>query len=148
MGAEGQPTAPNVPAAAMKSILPEVRRVEGGKSRQGRAGAGAAEGRDSGVRTGGRELTGKGGKGQAGESGPAMRQGTKKGKGEKGRAGATVAAAPTLVPAAAARVAPTGQHGGAGGGGERGVPPADGSVRGAGAHGAPAPSPPGPEVWA
>ena len=61
-----QPAAPNVPAAAMKSVLPEVRRKEEGKSRRGRAGAGASEGGDIGVRTGGRGHTGKGGKGQAG----------------------------------------------------------------------------------
>ena len=30
-GGPGQPSAPNVPAAAMKSILPEVRRQEEGK---------------------------------------------------------------------------------------------------------------------
>ena len=32
-GGQGQPTAPNVPAAAMKSILPEARTKEEGKSR-------------------------------------------------------------------------------------------------------------------
>ena len=54
-------------------------------------------------------------------------------------------AATTLVQAAAAGVAPTGQCGSAGGGGEGGAPPAGGAVRGAGARGAPAPSPPAPE---
>ena len=34
-GRQQQPTAPNVPAAAMKSILPEVRMKEEGKSRRG-----------------------------------------------------------------------------------------------------------------
>ena len=63
-----QLTAPNVPAAAMKLILPEVRRKEEGKGRRGRTGAGVAERGDSGVRTGGREQTGKGGKGQVGAS--------------------------------------------------------------------------------
>ena len=49
-GGPGQPAAPNVPAAAMKSVLPEVPRKEEGKSRQGRADAGAADSADSGVR--------------------------------------------------------------------------------------------------
>ena len=40
----------------------------------------------------------------------------------------TVAAAPSLVQAAAAEVAPTGQCGGKGGGGEGGAPPAGGAV--------------------
>ena len=69
-------------------------------------------------------------------------------RGKRGWAGATVAAAPTLVQAAAARVAPSGQRGAAGGGGEGGTPPPDSAVRGAGAHAAPALSPPGPEAWA
>ena len=55
-----------------------------------------------------------------------------------------MAAAPTLVQAVAAEVAPTGQCGGKGGGGEGGAPPAGGAVRGAGARGAPALSPPAP----
>ena len=38
-GGPGQQAAPNVPAAAMKSVLPEVRRKEEGKSRRGQAGA-------------------------------------------------------------------------------------------------------------
>ena len=36
-GGPGQPVAPYVPAAAMKSILPEVLKKEEGKSRRGRA---------------------------------------------------------------------------------------------------------------
>ena len=83
-GGKGQLTAPNVPAAAMKSILPEVQRKEEGKSRRGRAGAGAAEGGDSGVRTGGREQTGKEGKGQAGASGARQAAGHREGNGGKG----------------------------------------------------------------
>ena len=47
----GQPTAPNVPAAAMKSILPEVRRQEEGKGGRGQQAASAAGSRDSSVRT-------------------------------------------------------------------------------------------------
>ena len=62
--------------------------------------------------------------------------------------GATVAAAPTLVQAAAAEVAPRGQCCGEGGGGEGGGPPTGGAVRGAGARGAPAPSPPAPRAIA
>ena len=41
-GGPGQPSAPNVPAAAMKSILPEVRRQEEGKGGRGQLEAGAA----------------------------------------------------------------------------------------------------------
>ena len=83
-GGQRQPMAPNVPAAAMKSILPEVRKKEEGKGTRGRTGAGAAEGGDSGVRTGGREQTGKGEKGQVGRQGQGRRQGTRKGQGDKG----------------------------------------------------------------
>ena len=53
-GGPGQPTAPNVPAAAMKSILPEVRRKEEDQGRRGQPAAGAAESGDSSVRTEGR----------------------------------------------------------------------------------------------
>ena len=45
-GGPGQPAAPNVPAAAMKSILPEVRRKEEGKGRRGLTEVGAAESGD------------------------------------------------------------------------------------------------------
>ena len=55
----GQPMAPNVPAAAMKSILLEVRRREEGKGGRGQPAAGAAGSRDSSARTGGRGRTGK-----------------------------------------------------------------------------------------
>ena len=83
-GGPGQPAAPNLSAAAMTSILPEVRRKEEGKSRRRRAGAGAAEGGDSGVRTGGQGQTGKGGKGQAGVSGARRATRHHDGKGGKG----------------------------------------------------------------
>ena len=133
-GGQGQPAAPNMPEAAMNSILPEVRRKEEGKSRRGRAGAGAAdvqEQRSAHRRTGadrqGRERAGGGVRGQACGRAP---------RGERGT--------PTLVQAAAAGVAPTGQCGGGGGGGEQSAPPADGTVGGTGAHRAPAPSPPSP----
>ena len=67
--ATNQPhSAPNVPAAAMKSILPEVRRQEEGKGGRGQPEAGAAGSGDSSVSAGGRGRTGKGGKGQAGTS--------------------------------------------------------------------------------
>ena len=68
-GGPGQPSAPNVPAAAMKSILPEVRRQEKGKGGRGQAEAGAAGSGDSSVSARGRGRTDKGGKGQAGMSG-------------------------------------------------------------------------------
>ena len=83
-GGQRQPTAPNVPAAAMKSNFPEVQRRAEGKGRRGRKGTGATQGRDSGVRTGGREHTGKGGKGQVGASGARQAARLQKGKGEKG----------------------------------------------------------------
>ena len=79
-----QPAAPNVPAAAMKCILSEVRRKEEGKSRRGQAGAGAAEGGDRGVSKGRQEQTGKGGKGQAGASGARHATGHQEVKGGKG----------------------------------------------------------------
>ena len=65
-GGPGQLSAPNLPAAAMKSILPEVRRQEEGKGGRGQLEAGAAGSGDSSVSAGGRGRTGKGGKGQAG----------------------------------------------------------------------------------
>ena len=68
-GDPGQPMAPNVPVAAMKSILPEGRRQEEGKGGRGQPAARAARSGDSSARTGGRGRTGKGGKGQAGTSG-------------------------------------------------------------------------------
>ena len=80
-GGPGQPTAPNVPAAAMKSVLPEVRRKEEDKGRRGKPAAGAAESGDSSVRTGGRGRTGKGGKGQARTSGARHARGHQEGKG-------------------------------------------------------------------
>ena len=79
--------------------------------------------------------------------GGCTREGTPGRKGGKREwTGATVAAAPTLVQAAAAEVAPRGQCGGKGGGREGGAPPAGGAVRGAGARGAPAPLPPAPRA--
>ena len=82
-GAPGQLTAPNVPAAAMKSILPEVRRQEEGKAGRGRPAAGAPGRGDSSVRTTGRGRTGKGGKGQAGTSGAEQEKEHQAGKGGK-----------------------------------------------------------------
>ena len=66
-GGPGQPSAPNVPAAAMKYILLEVRRQE-----EGKGGRGQLEGLD------------KGGKGQAGTSGAVHAKGHLAGKGGKG----------------------------------------------------------------
>ena len=83
-GGPGQPSAPNVPAAAMKSILPEVRRQEEGKGGGGQLEAGAAGSGDSSVSAGGRGRTGKGGKGQAGTSGAVHAKGHLAGKGGKG----------------------------------------------------------------
>ena len=80
-GGPGQPWAPNVPAAAMKSILPEVRRQEEGKGGRGQQEAGAAGSGDSSVSAGGRGRTGKGGKGQAGTSGAVHAKGHQAGKG-------------------------------------------------------------------
>ena len=82
-GGQRQRTAPDVTAAAMKSILLAVRRKEDGKGRRGRTGAGAAEGGDSAVRTGGQGQTGKGGKGQVGASGANKAAGHQEGKGGK-----------------------------------------------------------------
>ena len=83
-GGPGQLTPPNVPAAAMKSILPEVRRQEEGKGGRGQPAAGAAGSGDSSVRTGGRGRTGKGGKGQAGTSQAGHAKGHQEGRGGKG----------------------------------------------------------------
>ena len=83
-GGPGQPTAPNVPAAAMKSILPEVRRQEEGKGGRRQQAASTAGSGDSSVRTGGRGQTGKGGKGQAGTSGARHANGRQEGKGGRG----------------------------------------------------------------
>ena len=82
-GGPGQLTSPNVLAAAMKSILPEVRRKEEDKGRRGQPVAGAAESADSSVRTAGRGRTGKGGKGQAGTSGARHATGYQEGNGGK-----------------------------------------------------------------
>ena len=83
-GGPGQLSAPNVPAAAMKSILPEVRRQEEGKGGRGQLEAGAAGSGDSRVSTGARGQTGKGGKGQAGATGALHAKGHLAGKGGKG----------------------------------------------------------------
>ena len=80
----GQPSAPNVPAAAMKSILPEVRRQEEGQGGRGHPEAGAAGSGDSSVSAGGRGRTGKGGKGQAGTLGAVHAKRHVAGKGGKG----------------------------------------------------------------
>ena len=82
-GGPGQPSAPNVPAAAMKFILPEVRRQEEGKGGRGQLEAGAAGSGDSSLSNGGRGRTGKGGKGQAGTSGAVHAKGHLAGKGGK-----------------------------------------------------------------
>ena len=83
-GGPGQPSATNVPADAMKSILPEVRRQEEGKGGRGQLEAGAAGSGDSRVSTGGRGRTGKGRKGQAGTSGAVHAKGHLAGKEGKG----------------------------------------------------------------
>ena len=83
-GGPGQPSAPNVPAAAMKSILPELRRQEEGKGGRGQPEAGAAGSGDSSVSAGGKGQTGQGGKGQAGTSGAVHAKGHLAGKGGKG----------------------------------------------------------------
>ena len=70
-------------AAAMKAILPGVRRQEEGKGGRGQLEAGAAGSGDSSVSTGGRGRTGKGGKGQAGTSGAVHGKGHLAGKGGK-----------------------------------------------------------------
>ena len=83
-GGPGQPSAPNVPAAAIKSILPEVRRQEEGKGGRWQLEAGAAVSGDSSVSTGGKGRTGKKGKGQAGTTGAVHAKGHLAGKGGKG----------------------------------------------------------------
>ena len=82
-GGPGQLTAPNVAAAAKKSILPEVRRREEDKGRRGQSAAGAAGSGDSSVHSGRRRQTGKGGKGQAGTSGARHATEHQEGKGGK-----------------------------------------------------------------
>ena len=76
--------APNVPAAAMKSILPEVRRQEEGNGGRGQLEAGAAGRRDSSVSAGGSGRTGKGGEGQAGTLEAVHAKGHLAGKGGQG----------------------------------------------------------------
>ena len=83
-GGPGQPSAPNVLAAAMKSIFPEVRRQEEGKGGQGQLEAGAAGSGYGSVSTGGRGRTGKKRKGQAGTTGSVHAKGHLAGKGGKG----------------------------------------------------------------
>ena len=83
-GGPGQLSAPNVLAAAMKSILPEVRGQKEGKGGRGQPEAGAAKRGDSSVSAGERGRTGKGGKGRAGTSGAVHAKGhqaEKRGKG-------------------------------------------------------------------
>ena len=82
-GGPGHPSAPNVPAAAMKFILSEVRRQEEGVGGQGQPEVGAAGSGDSSVSVGGRGRTGKGGKGQAGTLGAVQAKGHLAGKGGK-----------------------------------------------------------------
>ena len=83
-GGPGKPSARNMPAVAMKSILPEVRRQEEGKGGRGQPEAGAAGSGDSCVRAGGKGRTSKGGKGQAVISGAGQAKGHQAGKGGKG----------------------------------------------------------------
>ena len=87
-GGQRQRTAPKMPTAPMTSILPEVQRKEKCKGsedeQEARQGAGATEGGDSRVRTGGREQTGKGGKQQVGASGTRQEARHQEGKGGKG----------------------------------------------------------------
>ena len=83
-GGKRQPTAPDVPATAIKSILLEVQRKKEGKGTRGLTGARATEGGDSGMRTGGQVQTGKVGKGQVGVSGARQAAGHQEGKGGKG----------------------------------------------------------------
>ena len=83
-GGLGQPSAPNVPAAAMKSILLEVQRQEEGKGGRGQLEAGAAGSGDSSVSTGGKGRTDKKGKGQAGTTGAVHAKGHLAGEGGKG----------------------------------------------------------------
>ena len=83
-GGPAQPEAPNVAAAAMKSILCEVQRQEEGKGGRGQPAAGAAGSEDSSVPTGGRGRTGKGVKGQAGTPGAGQAKGHQARKGGKG----------------------------------------------------------------
>ena len=83
-GGPGQLSAPNVPAAAMKSILLEVRRQEEGKGGRWQLEAGAAGSGDGSVSTGGRGQTGKKRKGLAGATGAVHAKGHLAGKGGKG----------------------------------------------------------------
>ena len=83
-GGSGQLLAPNVPAAAMKSILSEVRRLEEGKGGRGQPEAKAAGSGDSSVSAGGRWRTGKGGKAQTGTSGAVQAKRHLAGKGGRG----------------------------------------------------------------
>ena len=90
-------------------------------------------------RWGANRTTGAAGHGRKGTGGRAM--GQEGGGRRRRRRGAPVAAAPAVVWAAAPGVAATGQRSGAGRGGERGAPSADGAVGGVGAYGAPPTSP-------
>ena len=83
-GGSGQQSAPNVLAAAMRSILGEVRRQVEGKGGRGQPEAGVAGSGDTSVSAGGRRRTGEGGKGQAGTSGAVHAKGHQAGKGGKG----------------------------------------------------------------
>ena len=83
-GGQRQPVAPNVPAAAMRLILPVGPRKEEGKCRQGLTGVGAVEGGGSGVRPGGQRRTRKEGKGHVGAPGAKKTAGHQEGKAGKG----------------------------------------------------------------
>ena len=83
-GGRGQPMVPNVPAAAMQSIPPEVRRRKEDNGGRGQQAASAAGSGESSVHTRGRRQTGKKGKGQAGTSGAKHAKRCQEGKGGKG----------------------------------------------------------------
>ena len=69
VGGQRQLVAPNVPAAAIKGILPAVQRKEEGKGERGQPGTGVTGCVSTGGHIGGQGQTGTGGKGQAGTPG-------------------------------------------------------------------------------
>ena len=96
-GGQRQLTAPDVPAAAMKLILPHVRRKEQGKGRRGRTEREWQRAGTAGCAQEGGSRRARERKGSWGGQGPGRRQGTRKGKGEKGADRGVNAAAPTIV---------------------------------------------------
>ena len=79
-GGQGQPSAPNVPAAAIEPILPELWRQEEGKGGRGQLEAGAAGSGYGSESAGGRGRTGKKRNGQAGTTGAVHAKGHLAGK--------------------------------------------------------------------